>query len=163
MLFMVSAIYSHGQKELKFGHINTQELLSSLPASDSVKLQMEKFTKELEDQLDQMQVELNNKYQDYMSNRETYSKLVRETKETELQEMQQRIQNFQAKAEQDLQDKRVELFKPLYDKMNKAIEKVGKDNGFIYLFDVSPGVVLFHSEQSIDVMPLVKKELGVIK
>ncbi len=159
LLFFVIAAYS--QSGIKFGHINTQDLLAAMPESDSAKINLEKFTKELEGELEVMQVELNKKYQDYLGKRDTYSELIRQTKEQELQEMQQRIQQFQTTAETELQKKRELFFKPVLDKAKKAIEDVSKENKFTYVFDTSAGALIFHSEDSYDVMPLVKKKLGL--
>ncbi len=148
-----------GQTNLKLGHINTQELLQAMPETDSAQTKLEKLTKDLQSQLESMQVELNNKYQDYLAKRDTYSELIRQTKEDELQNIQQRIQQFSQTAEQDLQKKRNELYKPILDKANKAIEEVARENGFTYIFDLSSGVILFHSESSIDILPMVKAKL----
>ena len=70
-----------------------------------------------------------------------------------------------AKEEQDLrlqvQDKREELLKPLLDRVNQAIQDVGKENGYAMIFDASiPNTVLFVAEKD-DVMALVKAKLGV--
>ncbi len=154
-------LMASGVNAQKFGHINSQELLAALPAGDSAKVKLEKYSKELEDQLELMQVELNKKYDDYLANRDKLSALIKQDKETELQSMQQRIQLFQTNAEQELQEKKTSLFKPIYDQVNLAIAKVGKANGFIYVFDISTGALLYQSEQSMDIMPLVKKELGI--
>lgn len=148
---------------LKIGHINSQELLESMPESDSAQAKLEKVSKDLQSQLEAMQVELNNKYQDYLGKRDSYSELIRQTKETELQEMQQRIQQFSQVAEQDLQKQRQETFKPILDKANKAIADVAKENNFTYVLDLSAGAVIFHSENSINLLPLVKTKLGLDK
>jgi outer membrane protein len=149
------------QTSLKLGHINSQELLQAMPESDSAQVKMEKAAKELQDQLEAMQVEFNNKYQDYVSKKDSYSELIKQTKETELQQMNQRIQQFQGTAESDLQKRRTETFKPILDKANKAIAEVAKVNGFTYIFDISAGSVIFHSENSTDILPLVKQKLGL--
>jgi outer membrane protein len=154
-----SACMLVAQSNLKIGHINTQELLQAMPETDSAQLKLEKMQKELQSQLEVMQVELNNKYQDYLSKRDSYSELVRQTKEDELQNIQQRIQQFAQNADQDLQKKRSELFRPILDKANKAIEEVARENGFTYILDLSSGVVLFHSDSSLDILPLVKAKL----
>jgi outer membrane protein len=149
------------QSGLKLGHVNSQELLQAMPESDSAQVKMEKAAKELQEQLEAMQVEFNNKYQDYISKKDTYSELIKQTKETELQQMNQRIQQFQGTAEQDLQKRRTETFKPVLDKANKAIAEVAKENGFTYIFDLSAGSVIFHAENSTDILPLVKQKLGL--
>ncbi|HOK50406.1 MAG TPA: OmpH family outer membrane protein [Bacteroidales bacterium] len=159
IVIFISASISFAQQGLKIGHINTQELLQAMPETDSAQLKLEKMQKELQSQLEVMQVELNNKYQDYLSKRDSYSELVRQTKEDELQNIQQRIQQFAQNADQDLQEKRNELYRPILDKANKAIEEVAKENGFTYILDLSSGVVLFHSDSSLDILPLVKAKL----
>ena len=75
--------------------------------------------------------------------------------------MQQRAQEFEQTAQQDYQKQQADLMKPIIDKANATIQKVAKANGFIYIFDVSTGSVAYFSDQSIDVLPLVKKELGL--
>ena len=54
-----------------------------------------------------------------------------------------------------------DLFKPIYDKAMAAIKNVAEENNFTYIFDVSSGVILFHSNDSQDVTPLVKAKLGI--
>jgi len=68
----------------KFGHINSQELLSAMPESDSAQAKMQKLQTTYETQFEEMQVELNKKYDDYLTNRESYTDLIRQTKEAEI-------------------------------------------------------------------------------
>ncbi len=160
VVLLLSCSVLFGQK-YKLGHVNTQEIMTAMPESDSAKMRMEKNRKELESQLEQMQVELNKKYENYLENQDNYSKLVRQTKETELQELNQRIQQFQISAEQDLQQQRTSLFEPIYNKMNEAISKVGQENGYTYIFDTSTGGVAYSAEDADDLTSLVKKELRI--
>ena len=52
------------------------------------------------------------------------------------------------------------MLKPIVDRAKKAIEEVGKENGYTYIFDAGVGAVLY-SQDSDDIMPLVKKKLGL--
>jgi len=149
------------QTTLKIGHVNSQELLQAMPESDSAQKKLDKAVKELQSQLEAMQVEFNNKYQDYVSKKDTYSDLIKQTKEADLQQMNQRIQQFQANAEQDIQKQRTDIFKPVLDKANKTISEVAKANGFTYILDLSAGTVIYHSDNSTDILPLVKQKLGL--
>lgn len=159
-LFIVSgATYA----QVKIGHINSQDLLAVMPESDSAKANIEKEVKQLEDQLELMQVEYNKKLEQYVKEKATYSALILQTKEAELSDLQQRIQAFQQTAQQEIQRKQQELFQPVLDKANKAIEDVGRENGFTYILDISTGVVLFHSDNATDVTPLVKAKLNIKK
>lgn len=149
------------QNQLKIGYINSQELIQAMPESDSAQAKIQRHAKQLQDQMEQMQVEFNNKYENYISQADGMSDLIKQTKETELQEMNQRIQQFQSTAQDDLQNTRQKLFKPILDKANKAIADVSKENTFTYVFDVSSGALIYQSDSAINIMPLVKKKLGL--
>ncbi len=56
---------------------------------------------------------------------------------------------------------RDELLHPIYEKATNAIKEVGKENGFTYIFDLNSGGVVYVAETSEDVLPLVKKKLGL--
>lgn len=158
-LFLCAASIS--AQNLKFGHINSQELMSAMPERDSAEAKLKKYAKELQDQIETLQVEFNKKYQDYLQKKSTFTDAIREIKEKELSDLQQRSQEFEQTAQQDYQRQQGELMKPIVDKANATIQKVAKANGFIYVFDISTGAVTYFSDQSIDILPMVKKELGL--
>src|SRR5664280_229281 len=149
-------------QNFKFGHINSDELIQAMPEYDSATVKLDKFRKELVNALDLMSVELNNKNAAYEKESKTLSDVVKQTKEQELVDMNRRIQEFQGSAQTQLQDKQVELFQPVYAKVDKAIKDVGKENGFTYVFDVAKGALVYFDEtKSVNVMPLVKTKLGL--
>jgi outer membrane protein len=161
VLFICAANVS--AQNLKFGHINSQTLLMAMPERDSAEVKLKKYANELQEQIETLQVEFNKKYQDYNQKMATFTDAIRDMKEKELRDLQQRSQEFEQTAQQDYQRQQGELMKPIVDKANEAIQKVAKANGFIYIFDVSTGAVSYFSDQSIDILPLVKKELGIVK
>ena len=108
-----------------------------------------------------MQVEFNKKFEEYNKNVGTYSNLIRATKESELQDLQVRMQSFQQTAEQDIAQNRMDLFKPVQDKAIKAVNDVAEENGFTYIFDIGTGAIIYSAENTIDILPLVKKKLGL--
>ena len=149
-------------QNFKFGHINSDELIQAMPEYDSATVKLEKFRKELVNALELMGVELNNKNEAYQKDSKNLSDIVKQTKEQELVDMQKRIQDFQNNAQTQLQNKQTEVFQPIYAKVDKAIKDVGKENGFLYVFDIAKGALLYYDEtKSINVMPLVKTKLGL--
>ncbi len=148
-------------QNLKFGHINSQELLKAMPENDSAQVQLQRYAKQLQDQMDELQVEYNRKLQDYQAQQDQLTDLIRKTKEQDLIDLQKKIQDFQVAAQQDMQKKQQEMLQPIIDKANNAIKEVARENGFIYIFDVAGGTILYYSEKSVDILPLVKKKLGI--
>ena len=86
----------------KFGYINTQELIAAMPERDSAQVKLQNYTKELGTQLESIQVEFNNKYQEYQKSMSTLTEAVRQLKEKELQDLQTRYEEVQQMAQQDL-------------------------------------------------------------
>ncbi len=143
----------------KFGHINTQELFAMMPEVNKVRLTMDTINNQYENQLASMNEEFQRKYQDYMAQEATMAEAIKQIRQQELQEMQQRIQLFYQTAEQDIQKKQQELLAPLHEKMTKAIKAVGDREGYTYIFDSAAMVHI--GADATDVMPAVKRELGI--
>lgn len=149
------------QKVYKFAHIESQVLIESMPERDSALAKLKAFEQEIMEQMDQLQVEVNRKYQDYLQKRETLTPALREAKEKEITDLQQRVQEHQMAAQRDFQDMQARLMKPIIDAAHAAIEKVGKEHGFLYVFDKSMGSLLYVSPDSTDILSLVQKEMGI--
>ena len=162
-IFGIMLGHSALAQNVKFGHINKGELIQSMPEYDSATVKIEKFRKELINALELMQVELNTKNEAYNKESKNLSDLVKQTKEQELMDMQKRIQDFQTNAQQQMQDKQAEFFQPIIVKVEKAIKEVGKENGFVYVFDSTPqgNLLYFDETKSTNITPLVKAKLGL--
>ena len=146
------------QKNIKLGHINSQELLQIMPGRDSVQNVPQSELTELESTLQAMKTELEKLYNDYQANQSGWTELIRSTKQREIQDMGARMQEFQENAQKQLQDREAALTKPIVDRAKKAIEDVAREGGYTYIFD---GAALLYSQDSEDIMPLVKKKLGL--
>ena len=148
------------QKNIKLGHINSNELMQIMPGRDSAQAALQKEVEALQAELETMNKEFETKYNDYVAKRDQLSELIRKTKESDLQSMRARIEESQANAQKLLEERQEALLKPIVDRAKKAIEEVGKENGYTYIFDSGIGTVLY-SQDSDDIMPLVKKKLGL--
>jgi outer membrane protein len=149
-------------QNLKFAHINSDELINAMPEYDSARVKLEKQSKELTNQLDILTVELNNKADAYSKEMKNLSDLVKQTKEQELQDMQTRIQTFRTNAEKTLQDAQAALLQPIFNKADKAIKDIGREGGYIYVFDSKPGQLLYFDEtKSTNILAQVKAKLGL--
>lgn len=146
----------------KLGHINADELLQQMPETKSAQQELENYGRQLEKDLADMEDELESKITSFRSNEKMMTTLARENKTKELQELQMRIQSYSQRAQQDLQEKQVELLTPVIERATNAIKEVAKENKFTYIFDSSQSkAVLIFVEDGEDIMPLVKAKLGL--
>lgn len=149
------------QQPLKFGHVDTQALMEQLPDVDALQKTMEAEYKSLESKLTVMQEDLQKMQDSYVKSAETMTPEAREKKENEIIEASKKVQNFYTLSQQQLRTKEQELYMPIMQKVQKAIDEVGEEGVFIYIFESSVGFTLYLSEKSVDVAPLVKQKLGV--
>jgi len=160
VLFTVASS-SAGAQNMKFGHIDLQALVQLMPERATAETDFNNFQSELEDVLGEMNQNYQTKLKELEALGQDASEVKRNAKITELQDIQQRIQNYQMTANQQLQQKQAEVLQPVFDKAEKAIEEVAKEQGLLYVFDIGTRVVLYKSNQSVDLLPLVKQKLGL--
>ncbi len=152
------------QAQQKIGHINADELLQAMPETKVAQQQLEAYGKQLEKDLGEMEMELDAKYKKYLQDEAVLTQLAKETKQKELQQLQARIQEYGQQAQQDLQNKQVELLTPIIEKATNAVQEVAKEKGYTYILDSSQSkaVVIFQTDAH-DIMALVKKKLGIVE
>jgi outer membrane protein len=161
---MVSATAASAQK---FGRVDLAAIVTNMTEFKEAQTNLEAYGRDLQDQLEQIQVEFNKLYADYEKNVTTYTDAVRQLKERELTELQQRFQDFQQIAQQDMAKKEGELMNPIYEKANEAVKQVASAGGYVAIFSTtsdqpaSAGLAYFDPEQLIDITPEVKAVLGI--
>lgn len=160
-VIFVASLGLAANAQTKIAHINSQELLAAMPETDSAQKELEKVAMQHDLAIEEMSVEFNKKLEDFNQNYNTYSELVRASKEAELQDIQKRIQAFQQTAEQDLQRQRYEMFQPIQEKAIGAVNEIAKEKGFTYVIDSGTGVVVFMGDDAVDILPLVKTKLNL--
>lgn len=149
-----------GQKAVKIGHINSNELLSAMPERAKIQTELETYANDLRSTLEIMRKEYETKIQEFQAKQDVMTDVIKNSKVKEITDLEKRITEFQQTAEADLQKKEQELLQPVIDKAKDAINTVAKENAYTYVLDSSVGVVLYSVEGD-DILPLVKKKLGL--
>jgi outer membrane protein len=160
LVFISIAAAGYSQVNAKLGYIDSNALLEAMPGKDTVQKAIQDYGQSLQNQLQAMYLEYQTKVQDYQANSQTMSDIIKQTKEKELADMEARIQDFQQKADQDIQKKQQQLLEPLLTKAKKAIEEIARENGYTYIFDSGGGMLLYF-EKGDNILPLVKTRLGL--
>ena len=76
--------------------------------------------------------------------------------------MQQSIQDFAQASQQDLAKQEDEKMGAIQAKIQEAIKKLGEAGGYIYIVNISNGVIPFVNEaMSTDITAQLKAELGI--
>ena len=156
-LFFGATSFTNAQS--KVAHINTTELIQSMPAMVTAQKEMESIGKTYTADVEAMKKELKAKTARYEGEVGTKTQEENEKRYIEVQTDQQDIQQYAANAQQKLQKKELELLKPITERAKAAILKVAKAQGFDYVLDSAQGGGVIMAEGK-NLLADVKKELG---
>ena len=158
-LAVVCVMFSTSLFAQKIGRISSQEVVVNMAEYKEAQTQLEALAKDLQAQMETIQVEMNTKIQEYQKGAETMTDAVRQLKEKELNELNTRLQEFNQVAQQELQKKEQELMEPIIKKANEAITEVSKAGGYTVIFETGQ-MIYFDEAQVKDITPEVKAKLG---
>lgn len=160
MLLMFAPLATFAQK---FGHINAQEVMSSMPEFIKARGEIEAAAKQYDNDLKSMQDELQRKAEDYDKTKSTMNDTKRKETEDNLQQMYTKIQQTAQDNSQSLQKLQQDKIGPITNKLVEAIKAVGKTGGYVYIMDLSSGIPYISDTLSKDVTAEVKAQLNKTK
>lgn len=143
-IFIAAAFFLSAQfvtAQSKVAHIDVSELMTNMPAMKTAQAQLEKIQKSYDAEYNTMVQEYQTKMEKYRTEAEngTASDAVNESRAKEMQDMGTRIQQYRETATKELQQKELDLVKPIMEKAQQAIQKVARAKGYEYVLDSTSG------------------------
>jgi outer membrane protein len=146
----------------KLGWLNSAALLDAMPEKVKADSEITKYTRSFQDMLESMGKEYQGKIQTYQASEKTMTDAMKEVKQKEIQDLQNRIESTQQSAQDKVAQKKQEVFGPILEKADKAIKDVAKEKGYDYIFDASSnGGALLFAREADNITNLVKAKLGI--
>lgn len=159
LLAILIALPLCGFAQGKFGTVDVQTIIQAMPDFTAMQSQLETSSKTYEAEFQKLREEFNKKYTDFQQLDENSPQSIKERRMQELQELDQKIQQFQATASQDLQRQQEQLMAPIQTKLQDAIKAVGDEGSFTFIFENMAAA--YTGRDVVDVTPLVKNKLGL--
>lgn len=145
----------------KFGHFDSAAVIQAMPEYTAAQKEMETKAKGYEEELGRMQNELKTKVDDYEKNQASLPEDIKKRRETELTEMNQRLQEFYTNSQQDLNQFQATKLQEIQQKLLKVVQEVGQSGNYVYIMDSTGGVPYISSTLSTDVTSQIKAKLGI--
>ena len=161
VLFMILMLAPIAAMAQKFGHVNSQEVIQAMPEYTKAKTEIEALAQQYEADLKSMQEEMTKKLKDYEANAKTLPDNIKQRRETELQEMDQKIRQSYQDNQQALAQAQQEKMQAITTKVIDAIKQVGQAGGYVYSMDNAGGIPYISTPLSTDVTAQVKAKLGI--
>jgi outer membrane protein len=146
------------QAQGKIGYIDVNELIGSMPEAKKADTMLQQYQQALVQSANDKQSALAQAIEKFNTDSTKMSQAVKDVKRKEFQEKISELSGEEQKIQNELERKRQELAGPIQKKALDAIKDVAKDNGYNY---VLPKEALLVAPPADDIMPLVKKKLGI--
>lgn len=159
---LVALICNLSAQSVRFGNVEMDKIFALMPESKAVEEELTQLQATYDNEIQKMGEDYQLKVNDFVAVQQTLDPNIAEARAQEIEQLQQRIQQFRKKAAQSLRERRQELTAPIVERVSQAIKSVGERYGYTYIFDLKQaGILYFSPEQCDDITPLVRAELGV--
>ena len=147
-------------QEVKFACVSFEEVFVLMPDMEEVELILDENRKVHSEELMGIYQEYQTKYQAYVQNAQSWTPAVREGRERELVDLQNRYEQNQQIFQQELMALENEKKTPLLAKLRETINQIAKEKGVAAVFD-KVDFIYFDADQLIDITPDVRAALGI--
>ncbi len=147
----------------KYGHLNLGNAVSMLPETKAADAELAAYQTQLIAKGEAMAKKFQENYNKYIQDAQsgTFPPVQLRKREEELQKERDAILDYDEEIQELVQQKREELLKPIFEKVQAAIREVAKEHGYILVFDSSVFNTLLFAEEQDDLMSLLKAKLGI--
>ncbi len=163
LLAVTATLMCFAAQAQKFGYINTTEIFNVMPDKATAENTLKSVSDKYETEFKNLQDAFQKKMADYEAADKdaTTPQAIKDRHQQELQDDYMKIQNFQQTAAQDLQRQQETLLAPITQKIQNAIQAVGAEGGFTFIFDQAAGAILYTGTNAEDISAKVKAKLGI--
>ncbi|HEX6981659.1 MAG TPA: OmpH family outer membrane protein [Balneolaceae bacterium] len=151
-------------QEQKIGYVNTDYILSQMPAYEGIRQQLRSLSSDWNDELNAMEQEIEQLKEDFEAKEILYTDEMRAEKQQEIQskiEQRQRFleQKFGAQGEYFQQQK--QLLEPIQREIMSAITTVAERQNVDFIFDRAQNSAMLFANQDWNLTQDVLQELGI--
>ena len=149
--------------QVRIGIVNSKQLFDLMPEKAAAEAQLKTLSDKYHAEYELLQDEFDKKYADYqtIATDASVPETIKERRVQELQEGDKKLREFERMAADDLAARREALTRPITDKVQDAINTVGRQGAFDLVLDTAVTPVAYTGPATIDITPMVKAILGL--
>lgn len=161
-LFLLIAAPIAANAQLRFGYFSYNQIFNAMPEYASIDTNMAELKTKYEAEMKRAEEEFNAKYETFLEEQRDLVPSILHKRQVELQEMLDKNVAFKKEAERLLQDARKDACVPLKQKLEAAVQQIGKERGYILVVNTD-GDNCPYIDSSIgeDITPRLKELLGI--
>jgi outer membrane protein len=148
------------QANVRVAYVNSQIILQQLPGYTQAESTYNKELAGFQTEIKRMSDQLDSTIADYQQRAIALSTAEKKTKEDQIRQMQQSVEQRSNELRQRAQSRERELVQPLEDRVKAVIDGLRAERNIGIVFDAaSPGGGIISADQSLDLTPVVVQRL----
>lgn len=164
LLFVIIVITGFSTFSQKFAYVDTDYILSNIPAYESAQEQLDQISVEWQKEIEVIFSEIDKLYKEFQVEKALLTEEMRIKREEGIVKKEKQAKELQRKRfgrDGDLYKKRQELVKPIQDDTFNAVKEIATEGNYAMIFDIAGGglSVLF-SDPKYDKSDEVLRKLG---
>ncbi|NOY36973.1 MAG: OmpH family outer membrane protein [Chlorobi bacterium] len=147
----------------KYAFVDTEYILSNIPSYKAAQEQLDKISKDFEQEISDRYAEVDKMYKAYQNEVVLLTQDMRKKREDEIVKKEQEVKDLQQKyfgPDGDLFKKREELVKPIQDEIYNAVKEIAVEGNYAVIFDTASGPAFLYTNPRYDLSDLVLKKMG---
>lgn len=165
-LLVILAINAGSLKAQKFGYVDSDFILNSIPEYKAAKSEIDKLSQDWQKEIELKYAEIDKLYKAYQAEQILLTDEMKKKRENEIVNKEAEAKDLQkAKfgVDGELFKKRMELIKPIQDKVYNAVKAVADKNGMAVIFDKNSDITILYSNPKYDKSQAVLDYMGYNK
>ena len=134
---------------VRFGYLNYQQALQSMPQYALVQQKMADLRKQYEAEMQRVTDEFNRKYEEFLEGQHEFPKTILQKRQTELQELMTRNVTFKEESRKQLAEAERETLAPLKIRLAETVAKIAGNRGLALVVNTAS-----------DACPYINPEMG---
>lgn len=150
----------------KFGYVDTDYILNSIPEYKAAKSELDKLSADWQKEIELKYAEIDKLYKAYQAEQILLTDDMKKKRENEIVTKEAEAKDLQkAKfgVDGELFKKRMELIKPIQDKVYNAVKAVADKSGLAVIFDKNSDITILYANPKFDKSEAVLEHLGYNK
>jgi len=132
--------------EMRLAVVNVQEVLDTIEEGKKAKGQMEKAVTDRKKELESRQKDFQKLQDDFDKQKLVLSPSALSEKQRDLENKRNDLQKFYITAQQDMQQKEMELTGGILKKIRAVVSKIGQEGGYTFIWEKAEGGVIYYKD-----------------
>lgn len=166
LAFITAVFAGEAQTAAKFGYVDTDYILGQIPEYKAAQSELDKTSVQWQKEIEGKYTEIDKLYKAYQADAVLLTDDMKKKRENEIINKEKEAKDLQKQrfgVDGELFKKRVELVKPIQDKVYNAIKTVAEKNGLGFVLDKAGQVSILYANSKYDKSDDVLAILGYKK